>query len=382
MDVQREAMTESIEEHELAEMMEAATKMQTMFRGKCARKHLEEKRAAIAAKEKEAERLARMESTASMDQGVPSWDDAKPSLNARPSQRASNVSVMTTAGVIAHDDGEELKVQMALAQLSAAYEQEVKYGEGLGLEQDAIREQMPEIDAFFDWFVECGTVPLMADRIKLYAEPVWLESEFAAFQAMTEEARAEAKARGHVAELLRDDATLDPMKELAGPHFHGRARLAVLLLPPAADPEAGPDIRLLSARKLIKHIDGGGRMETRQTLQEQGIDIFLTAAETQAVLAELETTDTRRCTFAGVVALSYAWITPGHPDLERKQVLDLRPVLVWYMCERARRQRGYRDGIPDYTIRTEDFGVLIDYMSMFQGIPPDKPPDFLPDVPP
>ena len=57
--------------------------------------------------EKEAERLARMESTASMDQGVPSWDDAKPSLNARPSQRASNVSVMTTAGVIAHDDGEE-----------------------------------------------------------------------------------------------------------------------------------------------------------------------------------------------------------------------------------------------------------------------------------
>ena len=30
-------------------MMEAATKMQTMFRGKCARKHLEEKRAAIAA---------------------------------------------------------------------------------------------------------------------------------------------------------------------------------------------------------------------------------------------------------------------------------------------------------------------------------------------
>ena len=103
---------ESIEEHELAEMMEAATKMQTMFRGKCARKHLEEKRAAIAAKEKEAERLARMESTASMDQGVPSWDDAKPSLNARPSQRASNVSVMTTAGVIAHDDGEELKVQM------------------------------------------------------------------------------------------------------------------------------------------------------------------------------------------------------------------------------------------------------------------------------
>ena len=83
---------ESIEEHELAEMMEAATKMQTMFRGKCARRHLEEKRAAIAAKEKEAERLARMESTASMDQGVPSWDDAKPSLK-RVRVARSNVSV-------------------------------------------------------------------------------------------------------------------------------------------------------------------------------------------------------------------------------------------------------------------------------------------------
>ena len=372
MDVQREAMTESmesIEEHELAEMMEAATKMQTMFRGKCARKHLEEKRAAIAAKEKEAERLARMESTASMDQGVPSWDDAKPSLNARPSQRASNVSVITTAGVIAHDDGEELKVQMALAQLSAAYEQEVKYGEGLGLEQDAIREQMPEIDAFFDWFVECGTVPLMADRIKLYAEPVWLESEFAAFQAMTEEARAEAKARGHVAELLRDDATLDPMKELAGPHFHGRARLAVLLLPPAADPEAGPDIRLLSARKLIAHIDGGGKMATRQALEADGKDLYLDAKTVRELLPELETKDEHdRCTFSSVVAVSYARVTPADPDPAGAQLAQLRPVLVWWMCERAKRKLGWDTmGIDaDATMKTADFGVFIDVMSLYQ----------------
>ena len=97
---------------------------------------------------------------------------------------------------------------------------------------------MPEIDAFFDWFVECGTVPLMADRIKLYAEPVWLESELP-LPSMTEEARPRRR-RGHVAELLRDDATLDPMKELAGPHFHGRARLAVSSCRPPPTRRPGP----------------------------------------------------------------------------------------------------------------------------------------------
>ena len=108
--------------------------------------------------------------------------------------------------------------------------------------------------------------------------------------------------------------------KLEAKHFKSKGRLAVLMMPPGRPHEVvlkdgrrlpvdvtvasteTVDIRLLSARKLIKHIDGGGRMETRQTLQEQGIDIFLTAAETQAVLAELETTDTRRCTFAGVGA--------------------------------------------------------------------------------
>ena len=72
----------------------------------------------------------------------------------------------------------------------------------------------------------------------------------------------------------------------------------------------------------------------------------------------------RRCTFSGVVALSYAWVTPADPDPQRAQLLQLRPVLVWWMCERARRTTVKYKG--DATIQTADFGVFIDFMSMFQ----------------
>ena len=139
--------------------------------------------------------------------------------------------------------------------------------------------------------------------------------------------------------------------------------LAQLLLPPAAAPEAGPGIRLLSARKLVKHIDGGGKMQIRQALEAAGTDVFLDAATVRGLLPELETKDRDgRCTFSGVVALSYAWVTPADPDPQRAQLLQLRPVLVWWMCERARRKLKNKDA----TIQTADFGVFIDFMSMFQ----------------
>ena len=48
---------------------------------------------------------------------------------------------------------------------------------------------MPEIDAFFYWFVRCGTVPVRADRLKLYADAAWLRATFAEYQAMPEEER-------------------------------------------------------------------------------------------------------------------------------------------------------------------------------------------------
>ena len=54
---------------------------------------------------------------------------------------------------------------------------------------------------------------------------------------------------------------------------------------------AGADIRLLSARKLVAHIDGGGKMEIRQALEAAGTDVFLDAATVRGLLPELETKD-------------------------------------------------------------------------------------------
>ena len=53
------------------------------------------------------------------------------------------------------------------------------------------------------------------------------------------------------------------------------------------------------------------------------------------------------------------------------QLAQLRPVLVWWMCERARRKLGGQfygavGGPPDRTMQTADFGVFIDFMSMHQ----------------
>ena len=82
----------------------------------------------------------------------------------------------------------------------------------------------------------------------------------------------------------------NPSKPLVAAHFHGRARLAALVLGPAGKrTTAGADIRLLSARKLVAYIDGGGRLAIRQTLEAAGKDIFLDAATVRGLLPELET---------------------------------------------------------------------------------------------
>ena len=135
-----------------------------------------------------------------------------------------------------------------------------------------------------------------------------------------------ADARHFIARCIALEAATMP---LTAPHFHGRGRLAVLLLGTDGDSTAGADIRLLSARKLVEHIDSGGKMEIRQALEAADKDVFLDAATIRTILPELETKDVSRCTFSGVVALSYAWVTPENPDPQRAQLLGLRPVLVW-----------------------------------------------------
>ena len=90
---------------------------------------------------------------------------------------------------------------------------------------------------------------------------------------------------------------------LKASHFREQGRLALLVLGHSTGGDAttaGADIRLLSARKLVAHIDGGGKMEIRQALEAAGTDVFLDAATVRGLLPELETKDDGRCTFSGV----------------------------------------------------------------------------------
>ena len=96
---------------------------------------------------------------------------------------------------------------------------------------------------------------------------------------------------------------------LRAPHFREQGRLTLLVLGAAGGDStasgattAGADIRLLSARKLVKHIDGGGKMEIRQALEAAGTDVFLDAATVRGLLPELETKDV-----TAAAARSRAW---------------------------------------------------------------------------
>ena len=48
-------------------------------------------------------------------------------------------------------------------------------------------------------------------------------------------------------------------------------------------------------------------MQIRQALEAAGVDVFLDAATVRGLLPELERSLDFRCSFTGVVALSYAW---------------------------------------------------------------------------
>ena len=60
--------------------------------------------------------------------------------------------------------------------------------------------------------------------------------------------------------------------------------------------------------------------------------------------------------------------TPADPGPAGAQLVQLRPVLVWWMCERAKRKLGWDTmGIDaDATMKTADYGVFIDVMSLYQ----------------
>ena len=172
---------------------------------------------------------------------------------------------------------------------------------------------------------------------------------------------ATAEWRTHAAHFWSDDPTLDPTTPLLEPHFRHGNRLRSLLVAPAADKGVDADMRLVDARKLIRHIDNGGRMLIRQKIEEQKLDLFVDDEKVRVMLPELGDVDKFHCTFPPVCALSYAWITPADPDPNREQLLQLRPVLVWYLSERCNRFAKFGRS-KKYNMQTNDFGIFIEYV--------------------
>lgn len=86
--------------------------------------------------------------------------------------------------------------------------------------------------------------------------------------------------------------------------------------------------------------------------------------------------------FPGVVAISYAWAAADHPDGECKMLREvLAPAIEWYLSERAAyvKNRGFehkkfRETVGcgwsenlDLNLDAIDFGIFLDYGSMFQA---------------
>ena len=110
-------------------------------------------------------------------------------------------------------------------------------------------------------------------------------------------------------------------------------------------------------------------MAIRQALEAAGADVFLDAATVRGLLPELETKDGLPLHVLGRRRAQLRVGDARRPRPGARAAAALRPVLVWWMCERARRKLGYEaDELarPDATIQTADFGVFIDFMSMFQ----------------
>ena len=105
----------------------------------------------------------------------------------------------------------------------------------------------------------------------------------------------------------------------------GRSRLELLVLgrrATATRPQRRDDRRRrhpgLSARKLVAHIDGGGKMEIRPGARGGGCGRVPRRGDgARPPTRRSQTKEHRRATtFSGVVALSYAWVTPD-PDPQR-----------------------------------------------------------------
>ena len=156
------------------------------------------------------------------------------------------------------------------------------------------------------------------------------------------------------------------------PHFHhARRRCRPRARPAAADSTAGADTSCSGAQARRAHRRHAESWRSARRSRRRTRTCSSTRRRCAAVhYPAQETKDGDRCTFSGAVALSYAWARRADPDPQRATAA-LRPVLV-VVDVRARaadeRRRAQRvGGEPDATIQTADFGVFIDFMSMFQS---------------
>eukprot|EP00961_Rhodomonas_salina_P224419 3033997-Rhodomonas_salina.1 len=164
--------------------------------------------------------------------------------------------------------------------------------------------------------------------------------------------------------------------------YHGINRLKELLLP---DDKGNTCIRLLDGRELMRYIAEGGTMKRRQEMEASHPHLFANEQLVQILLDEMA--KERKCRdtkgedfifFPGIVAVSYAWADPSHPDPNGDQMRQLGPATEWYLSERSRlRQRVKRElnasGYPEAKISENEapnsvmFGVFLDYMCLHQA---------------
>lgn len=145
------------------------------------------------------------------------------------------------------------------------------------------------------------------------------------------------------------------------------------------------EVALVKASYIIKLAASNQPMPRRQDIPQ---DAFVDQPMLDKLFQELEALCKNRfhamleMHFPGVVIVSYAWGAQQHPDQNAQMLREvLAPAIEWYMSERASYVlRGGFDGLGDagnfclkgwsegcaHELASIDFGVFVDYMSMYQ----------------
>ena len=149
------------------------------------------------------------------------------------------------------------------------------------------------------------------------------------------------------------------------------------------------DVQLVKASHfLVLAGQAGGRFARRQDLPTSAC---ADASTIDAWVAEIRATNVLRHEFPNedelqhgmrfppLVIVSYAWLSPEHPDPEGRQLREvLAPAIEWYMSERAtyisgdvyavkHSAAGKRAQLtPPFTAEGIDFGIFLDFSSIWQ----------------